>query len=347
MNVLVLTTMIPFLHGRAEELTNHLIRHMKLQGVNAEAMRLPFKGCPAERLLDEMFIFKSLKLFNVDRVISLGFPAYLVPFHTRVCWIMASHPQSYDYVEELDMLGKREPRARSIKDAVIRNDIRSFRSSKRLFASSKAVQSRMRRHYDVAPDILVPPLCDPERFTSLGDDGYILAAGRVDGKRRHSLLIDAMRLLPPSAKLIIAGRPDSPAEARRLQEQVRAAGLEGRVTLDLRALPRAELAGLVGRARAVVCATADGDLADGDELVMEALEASKPLITTADAGDLCNVVLNDRTGILSESTAEGLAESMAKLLGSSSEAAEMGAAGHEMWCSLKIDWSTTIERLLT
>src|SRR5215212_10259490 len=76
-NVLVLTTMTPFEHGRAEEVTDQLIRHMKLLGVNAEAMRLPYKGHPTERLLDEMFIFKSLKLFNVDRVISLGFPAYL------------------------------------------------------------------------------------------------------------------------------------------------------------------------------------------------------------------------------------------------------------------------------
>jgi glycosyltransferase involved in cell wall biosynthesis len=336
--------MTPFVHGRAEELTHRLVRHMKLRGINAEAMRLPFKDHPAERLLDEMFIFKSLKLYNVDRLVSLGFPTYLVPFDNKACWIVASHPQSYDYLEELDAPGNNGPRLGTIRDMVIRNDIRAFRSSSRLFAGSEAVQARIRRHHGLVPDLLLPPLCDPERFTSAGDDGYLLAAGRVGKTQRLSLLIDAMKRLPSGSRLVVAGRPDSPAEAGRLQDQVRAAGLEGRVALDLRALSRDELADLVGRARAVVRVGDDADPADG--LAMEAFEASKPLVTTADVGWICNIVRDGETGIVSALTAEALAEGMATLLGSSSKAAKMGAAGHEVWRSLEMDWTSTVERLL-
>jgi glycosyltransferase involved in cell wall biosynthesis len=343
-NVLVLTTMTPFVHGRTEELTHHLVRNMTLQGVNAEAMRVPFRVVSPERLLDEMFIFKSLKIFNVDRVVTLGFPAYLVPFDDKSCWILDAHPQSYDYFGELKALGKDDVRRRFIKNVIVKNDVRAFRASRRLFAGSKAVQTRMRRHHGLAPTILPPPLCDPEKFRSSGDDGYILAAGRIDGTQRHSLLIDAMKLLPSGARLVIAGIPDSPAEVGRLREQVGEAGLEGRVRLDLRALSRGDLAGLVGRGRAVVCLSGDADPADW--LVREAFEASKPLLTTADAGGLCTAVRHGETGIVSEPTAEALAEGMAALLESPSKAARMGAAGHELWRSLEVDWSTTIERLL-
>jgi glycosyltransferase involved in cell wall biosynthesis len=336
--------MIPFEHGRAGEVTDQLVRHMELLGINAEAMRLPFKGDPPERLLDEMFIFSSLKLFNVDRVISLGFPAYLVPFDSRACWILGSHPQSYDWFEELDTLGKSEPRARFLKEAVIRNDIRCFQSSKQLFAGSKAVQTQMQRHHGLAPDILLPPLSDPERFKSVGDDGYILASGRIDETQGLSLLIDAMKLLPSGARLVIAGLPDNPVEAGRLHEQVREAGLDGRVAFDLRGLSRDDLAALVGRARAVACTGVDSDLARG--FVMEAFEASKPVLTVIDAGVPSNIVLNNETCIVTEPTVEALAEGMAALLGSPTKAAEMGAAGNDKWRSLEINWSTTIERLL-
>ncbi len=344
MNVLVLTTMTPFVHGRTEELTHHLVRNMKLQGVNAEAMRLPFRVNSSERLLDEIFLFKSLKIFNVDRVVALGFPAYLVPFDSKTCWLLDSHPQSYDHFDELEAVGEGEFRSRYIKNVVLKNDARAFRSSKRLFAGSEAVRTRIRRHHGIEPAILLPPLCDPERFISAGDDGYILAAGRIDGTQRHSLLIDAMKLLPSDAKLVIAGIPDSSAEVGRLREQVGGAGLEARVKLDLRALSRDDLAGLVGRARAVACLSVDADPADW--LVMEAFEASKPLLTTTDAGGICNVVRHGEIGIVCQPSAEALAEGMAELLGSSSKAEGMGAAGHELWRSIEVNWSTTIEHLL-
>ncbi|MEE1654769.1 glycosyltransferase [Microvirga sp. CF3062] len=342
MNVLVLTTMTPFAYGRAEEVTNQLVRQMKLLGINAEAMRLPSKGNSPERLLDEMFIFKSLKLLNVDRVISLGFPAYLVPFDSRACWILSSHPQSYDRFEELNALGRSEPRSRSVKEAVIRNDIRCFQSSKQLFAGSRAVQARMQHYHGLVPDILLPPLSDPERFEPVGDDGYILASGRIEETKSLSLLIDAMKLLPSGERLVIAGLPDNAVEARGLQEQVREAGLEGRVAFDMRGLSRDGLAALVGRARAVACTGDDPDRG----LFMEAFQASKPVLTVVDTGISSNIVLNGETGIMTEPTVEALARGMVALLGSSIKAAEMGAAGNEKWRSLKVNWPATIERLL-
>ena len=70
MKVLVLSTMVPFVHGGAEELCDHLVGNLRLAGVDAEAFRIPFTWNPADRLIDEMVIARTLRLDNVDRVIA-------------------------------------------------------------------------------------------------------------------------------------------------------------------------------------------------------------------------------------------------------------------------------------
>ncbi|WP_457092921.1 glycosyltransferase [Microvirga sp. P5_D2] len=341
MNVLVLTTMTPFKYGRAEELTNQLVRQMKLNGVNAEAMRLPFKAHPPERLLDEMFIFKSLKLYNVDRVVSLAFPAELVPFESRSCWMVHEYSQAYDHYEALK--AGQGSRAETIKEALIRNETQSLQSAKHLFASSTAVQAQIQRYHGLSSDLLLPPLSNPEQFVSIGDDGYILASGRVETAEQLFPLIDAMKLVPANAKLVIAGRPENPVEAEKLRKRIHDADVERQVTIDPQAArSREALAELVGRARAVISIGEDADPAVG--FFMEAFQASKPVLTTANW--LCNIVIDGEAGIVTELTPEALAEGMGRLLESPSRAMNMGFAGRERWRSLKIDWPTTVERLL-
>ncbi|MGO4389130.1 glycosyltransferase family 4 protein [Microvirga sp. 2YAF29] len=343
MNVLVLTTLTPFRHGRAEELTSQLVRHMKLHGVNAEAMRLPFKAHPPERLLDEMFIFKSLKLYNVDRVVSLAFPAELVPFESRSCWMLREYQQAYDYCETLEAAAGQGSRAETIKDALIRNETQSLQSAKHLFAGSSTAQAQIQRFHGLSSDLLLPPLSDPELFESTGDDGYILASGRIGAAERLFPLIDAMKLVSPSVRLVIAGQPENPLDAEKLRERVHEAGVEGRVAFEPQAAQSREaLAGLVGRARAVVSLEDDADPSAG--LFMEAFQASKPVLATT--GWARNIVNDGEAGIVSEVTPEALADGMRTLLESPNRAMNMGAAGHERWRSLKVDWPTTVERLL-
>ncbi len=342
MNVLVLTTMTPFVHGRAEELTSQLVRQMKLHGVNAEAMRLPFKAHPPERLLDEMFIFKSLKLYNVDRVVSLAFPAELVPFESRSCWLMSEYQQAYDFCQKLEAEAGQGTRAETIKATLITNETRSLQSAKHLFAGSAAIQTQIQRYHGLSSDLLLPPLLDPERFETIGDDGYFLASGSVDAAGHLFPLIDAMKSVSPNAKLVIAGQPENPVEAEKLHKRVHEAGVE-RVTIVPQAVrSREALAELVGRARAVISIGDEADPVKG--IFMEAFQASKPVLATADW--LRNVVIGNEACIVSELTPEALAGGMETLLESPSRAMSMGVAGGERWRSLRVDWSTTVERLL-
>src|SRR4051794_35601930 len=94
-NVLVLADMVPFVRGRTEELCEHLVRHLTARGLTAEAMRIPFVGASG-RVADGMLAARSLRLVNVDRLITLTFPASLVPSTRKVIWLIHPSGQTPD-----------------------------------------------------------------------------------------------------------------------------------------------------------------------------------------------------------------------------------------------------------
>jgi glycosyltransferase involved in cell wall biosynthesis len=343
-NVLILTTMTPFHPGEAEKLSQHLVRNLKARDVNAEVMRLPFKGAPHEHLLDEVFIYKTLKIWNVDRVVALNFPSYLVPFDNKVCWILQHDHEVYGSWDAENSSTADSERLRLIRSTIIRNDSEALRGSRLIFAGSQTIQEQLQKYNSLDSKVLIPPLNDPEIFSWEGDDGYILAPGQVNDLNRQELLIEAIRFLPSGTRLLIAGPPDSLEDADKLRRNVAEAGLEDGVKLVLRNIPRQELAHLVGRARAVAALSLDKN--SFGHTIMEAFQASKPVVTTTDSVGMRGLVRHGETGRVSEPTAEALADNMATLLSSSGEAADIGRAGHNLWRSLDVNWPTTIDQLL-
>jgi hypothetical protein len=101
MKILVTTNAVPFVRGGAEELAEHLVQHLNARkGIQAELLRVPFRWDPAERLIDEIVLNRSLKLYNVDRVIGMKFPAYLIPHDNKMLWLMHQYRQAYDLYRE-------------------------------------------------------------------------------------------------------------------------------------------------------------------------------------------------------------------------------------------------------
>jgi hypothetical protein len=97
MKILVVNNAAPYIRGGAEELADHLVQRLNgTPGVEAELMRLPFCWTPAEHLIDEIVLHRALRLINVDRVIALKFPAYLVPHPHKTLWLLHQFRQAYD-----------------------------------------------------------------------------------------------------------------------------------------------------------------------------------------------------------------------------------------------------------
>jgi glycosyltransferase involved in cell wall biosynthesis len=343
--VLVLNNMVPFRWGGAEELCHHLVRNLRSAGVDAEAMRIPFSWEPAERLVEEIVLCRSLRLWNVDRVIALKFPTYHIPFHNKVLWVLHQYRQAYDLWDAGQSNLANDERGREIRRLVHESDNRTFASVKNIYTISHVTAERMRRYNGVEAKVLMYPLNDPEHFVA-GDYGdYILAAGRVNASKRQWLLVEAMRHLPPGIRLVIAGPPDDERDVEDLKARIAAAGLEDRVTLDLRFLPRGELASLVNNARAVAYVPYDEDSVG--YVTAEACHAARPVVTTTDSGGLLQIVIPGETGIVGAPDPESLAAAMAPLLDGTAEAIRLGRQAQAHWKSLNITWPATVERLLS
>jgi glycosyltransferase involved in cell wall biosynthesis len=209
MKVLVVNNAAPFIRGGAEELADHLVGRLNAtKGLEAELLRIPFRWEPAERILEEIMLNRNLRLYNVDRVIALKFPAYLIPHPEKTLWLLHQFRQAYDLYESgLSHLCCHE-RGAEIVRLVRRADDQVFGTCRRIFTNSPVTQNRLKRFNGFDAAVLYPPLIDSFRFKA-GDYGnYIFAGGRVGPGKRQYLLVEAMQYVRSEVRLVIAGPAD-------------------------------------------------------------------------------------------------------------------------------------------
>jgi glycosyltransferase involved in cell wall biosynthesis len=344
MKVLVLSNMAPFVWGGAEELASHLVRNLQTMGVEAEACRIPFSWEPAERLIDEMLIARRLRIANVDRVIALKFPAYIVPWHEKVIWLLHQYRQAYDLLDAGLSNIPNDERGQEIISAIRQTDCLAFHEAKKIYTNSSTTSSRLLHYNKIDSTVLRPPLNDPEIFVGGENGNYIVATGRVNGAKRQALLVQALRY-SSVARLVIAGPPDSEQDGEQLRRLADVEGVEDRVTFELRFLSRTELAALVNGALAVAYLPFDEDSVG--YCTMEAFHAGKPVITTTDSGGVLDIVKDEETGLVVAPTPEALGEALDRLSCNSRLASRLGDAGKAAISGMELTWPATIEKLLS
>ena len=94
MKVLIVNNMAPFLWGGAEELADNLKKNLILSGHEAEILRIPFRWEPASGIPSQMAMVHNLELTNVDHVIALKFPAYLIRHPRKTLWLLHQYRQA-------------------------------------------------------------------------------------------------------------------------------------------------------------------------------------------------------------------------------------------------------------
>jgi glycosyltransferase involved in cell wall biosynthesis len=338
--------MSPFVRGGAEELADHLCAHLnKTPGVQAELLRIPFAWEPFERLPEEIFLNRMLRLQNVDRMIALKFPAYFIPHETKVFWLLHQYRQAYDLRERGQSNIPETARGEEVLGLIRRSDNEAFSSAHKIFANSEVTRKRLKNYNSFDAEVLMPPLNHPELFENQGDNGYLFAGGRINAGKRQHLLAEAMGQVRSTGKLIIAGPPDTPQDAERLLEIVQRLNLQGRVVLDFGFHPTAKIAEYVNHARA--CAYLPVDEDSVGYVTMEAVSASKPVMTLSDSGGILQLVRNRETGYVTEPNVDSIARSIDALLLKPSRSAQVGRAAKSLWDSLGVTWPNTINKLLS
>jgi glycosyltransferase involved in cell wall biosynthesis len=346
MKVLVLNNAVPFIRGGAEELAEHLVQRLNnTPGVEAELLRIPFRWETADRVLEEILINRNLRLYKVDRVLALKFPAYLVQHESKILWLLHQFRQAYDLCElglsHLCGHANGKEIARIVREA----DNRCFAECKAIYCNSPVTQVRLKKFNGYDATVLYPPLNDPEQFQG-GDYGnYIFAGGRVGPGKRQHLLVEAMRYVRSTMRLVIAGPPDDDQCRFQLEKISAQYDLADRVALRFGYRPRREIAELMNGALA--CAYLPIDEDSLGYVTMEAFCAAKPVLTSEDAGGLLEIVHNEQTGFVVAPQARAIARAIDRLAQDVGKAKAMGRAGKELLESKNLSWGATIQSLLS
>ncbi|MCC4620692.1 glycosyltransferase family 4 protein [Xanthomonas cassavae CFBP 4642] len=343
MKILVVNNMVPGIRGGAEELADQLVSNLRHHGHESELMRIPFTWDPPERLIGEMLMCKNFRIFNVDRVIAMKFPAYLVPFDEKVMWLAHQYRQAYDLWDAGQSNIPDTPEGRQIRLAIKEADNQGLETVKNIYAVGRTVQQRLLHYNDLHSEILRAPLNDEELFTGGNYGDYIFAGGRINASKRQHRLVEALAHVPGNARLVIAGPADSPADAQRLHELVERHGLEQRVKLDIGFLPRQTIADYVNGALA--CAYLPFNEDSYGYVTMEACQARKAVITVSDSGDLTELIHDGQQGWVCEDDTEQLAAAIAAVFADRGRTRVLGQAAHARWTGMGINWTSTVEAL--
>jgi glycosyltransferase involved in cell wall biosynthesis len=344
MKVLIVNNVAPFIWGGAEELAANLQKQLTIFGHDAEILKIPFRWEPAEGVASQMLMVRAFELTNVDHVIALKFPAYLIRHPRKTLWLLHQYRQAYDLFDAGQSSISYGSDGDSIR-AVIRNaDGDAFEESRRIFTNSEVTRGRLKHYNGFNAEVLLPPLNNPELFFGQKSEGYIFAGGRVNSMKRQHLLVEAMQYLPVGIKLVVAGPPDSLGDAQRLLELVEKYDLSDRVKLDLRFMDREVLANYVNGALA--CAYIPFDEDSLGYVAMEAATAGKPVITASDSGGVLGLVKDGETGWVAVPEPKALAESMAIAHRQPEHTRMMGESTRALWESFGATWENTIKRLL-
>ncbi|TAL40906.1 MAG: glycosyltransferase [Salinibacterium sp.] len=343
MKILVANNTQPFVWGGAEDLAQSLVANLVRHGHEAEVLRIPFRYHKAEAIPLQMAAARILEMDNVDRLIALKFPAYLLRHPAKTVWLVHQFRQAYDLFDSGMSTVPSNEQGDEIRAAITAADTEAMVESRRVFAISPNAAQRLERYNGVAAEVLYHPLSDPELFTGGESEGYIFAGGRINSMKRQRMLVEALPHASSAVKLIIAGPPESDAFAAELVILAEKLGVADRVVFDFGYLPRATIAEYVNAAAACACIPFDEDSLS--YVGMEAAHASRPLITARDSGGILGLVTERSTGWVCEPEPKSLAHAMSEAIRTPKLARRYGRNLAEKLRSLNITWDHIIERL--
>jgi glycosyltransferase involved in cell wall biosynthesis len=278
--------------------------------------------------------------YVMDRVICLRFPAFYVRHPERVAWVLHQHRAVYELWGTPHAGGlERTAEGRALRRHVIARDTRAFRSCRAVFANSRTVAARMAHFNGVEAKPLYhpPPLAD--RLYTAPAEPFIFCPSRLEGLKRQSLLIEAMAHVRGDVVALLAGEGGQrPALQRRIAEL----GLAAKVRLVGR-LPEPEMLACYAHCLGVFFGPLDEDYG---YVTLEAMLASKPVVTCRDAGGPLEFVVDAETGFVTDPDPARVAEAIDELCVSRPRAARMGEAGRARYAALGITWDNVVESLL-
>lgn len=339
MKILVANNAAPFVRGGAELLADRLVLELRRAGHEAELLRLPLGDDP-EQIRDGITAAALLDVVNVDRVIGLKFPAYLIPHHDVVIWLVHQFRQAYD---PPPVGWQSDPRTDPVVAAVRASDARAFEQANRIYAISPMIAERLRTANGIEAEVLLTPPHADAPYRCAESEDFLVALGRISAGKRQHLAVAAMAHAAPGYRLVVAGAPDDDAALDALQREIDAHGLADRVELVPRFISDEEKLDLLARSIGSVYLPVDED--SYGYVCYEAAMSSKPSITATDSGGTLTLVDHGRTGLVADPRPEELAQAFDRLASDRAAARTMGEGARALALDLNLSWQHVIEEL--
>jgi glycosyltransferase involved in cell wall biosynthesis len=349
MRILVCHPQPPFMSGGAETHANGLVRALRAEGHEAEMATIPFRWAPPEELVHQMAMWRSLDIaqangIDVDLVVAMKFPAYLVRHPRKIVWLIHQQRTAYelwDHPKFGDL--SRAPDGSAIRDLVIASDRLALGEAERIFTNSETVKGRLERSLGIPGEVLYHRSDLTDRLlqhpAGTGGGGHILFPSRFDPLKRHGLAVDAMQHVRSGVRLILVG---TGVELPTIRARIDAASLGDRVEIRV-GIPDDELIGLYRDALAVYFGPFDEDYG---YVTIEGMAAGRPVVVTTDSGGPLEFARDDETGLVVEPEPEAIASAFDALAADRDRADRLGSAGRVFVEEKMPDWPSIVRRLL-
>jgi glycosyltransferase involved in cell wall biosynthesis len=294
-----------------------------------------------------MAVWRSLDLsesngLEIDMVIALKFPAYLVKHERKVAWLIHQHRSAYelwDHPEFADLSKQTEGPA--VRDMVVQSDRIALGEAKRIFTNSRNVQDRLWNSIRLSSEVLYHPSPIVEALLQRepGPHGdFIVFPSRLEALKRQPLVVEAMRHTKTGVRLVlVGGGPDEPM----LRELIAKHGVGHKVELAGR-VPDERLYDLYLNALAVYYGPYDEDYG---YVTIEGFAAKRPVVTLTDAGGPLEFVTDQQTGLVVPPDPEAIAHAFDVLFSNRAKAQAMGEAGNELIRERVPGWPAVVARL--
>lgn len=337
MRIGVAVTQVPFLLDSGRTRGEELVQALRRAGHEAEIVAIPFNGRPECRLVEQMLACQLLDLeesmgTRIDRLISLTFPAYLVPHSTKVIWLLQRCRPAYDLWETPYAALHATANGEHLRSLVRSADIRLIPRAQAVFVPSRSAAEQLKADCTIDATPLPAPPSYAERYHHAGDGDFFLLPALAEHPRREDLVLQALRRTRHPVRLrVLAGFRDSPVDS--LNNRIIRGDASGE-----------ERRALFGACLAVVFSPfneADGIVA------LEAMLSEKAVITCDDTGGVAELVHDGQTGFVCSPNPEALADLLDQLWKDRALARRLGRAARANYQTLRLSWDTVVERLLS
>lgn len=343
----MLNTHVPFCSGGAEILAEDLCLELNKSGHNAEILTIPFKWYPQTTLVNNILACKLLDVdnyngVNVDKVIGLKFPAWLIGHPNKSFWILHQHRTAYDLwdTEYCDLAGMEE--GVEVRDLIRREDNRSIGESGQVYTISRTVSERLKAFNNINSGVMYPPPRSMESLHCSSYDDYIFFPSRINPIKRQELVIEALAYVKQPVKVVFAGDADSPAYLEKLKARARSLGVDKQLVWSGR-ISESEKFKLYANALMVLFTPYNEDYG---YITPESMLSSKGVITFSDSGGAMEFVTDEVTGIVSEPDPLQLASKLDQVWADKSKARLYGENAREYVNELDLSWEKIIGNLV-